>query len=65
MGFVIDIDREAKIIIIVELRDEKGELLVSERKIVYDILVMALGSIFNDFNTLGVKENCIFFDNSY
>lgn len=65
LGFVIDIDREAKIIIIVELRDEKGELLVSERKIVYDILVMALGSIFNDFNTLGVKENCIFFDNSY
>lgn len=65
LGFVIDIDCEVKIIIIVELCDEKGELLVLECKIVYDILVMVLGSIFNDFNILGVKENCIFFDNLY
>ncbi|MDI8746324.1 hypothetical protein MJM83_31865, partial [Salmonella enterica subsp. enterica serovar Montevideo] len=40
----MDIDREAKTITIAELRDEKGELLVPERKIAYDTLVMALGS---------------------
>lgn len=63
LGSVIDIDREAKTITIAELRDEKGELLVPERKIAYDTLVMALGSTSNDFNTPGVKENCIFLDN--
>jgi len=36
LGSVIDIDREAKTITIAELRDEKGELLVPERKIAYD-----------------------------
>ena len=41
LGSVIDIDREAKTITIAELRDEKGELLVPERKIAYDTLVMA------------------------
>lgn len=51
LGSVIDIDREAKTITIAELRDEKGELLVPERKIAYDTLVMALGSTSNDFNT--------------
>ncbi len=51
LGSVIDIDREAKTITIAELRDEKGELLVPERKIAYDTTVMALGSTSNDFNT--------------
>jgi NADH dehydrogenase len=31
----------------------------------YDTLVMALGSTSNDFNTPGVKENCIFLDNPH
>lgn len=65
LGSVIDIDREAKTITIAELRDEKGELLVPERKIAYDTLVMALGSTSNDFNTPCVKENCIFLDNPH
>lgn len=60
LGSVVDIDREAKTITLAELRDEKGELLVPERKVPYDTLVMALGSTSNDFNTPGVKENCIF-----
>lgn len=64
LGSVVDIDREAKTITLAELRDEKGELLVPERKVPYDTLVMALGSTSNDFNT-GVKENCIFLDNPH
>ncbi|ECQ4019156.1 NAD(P)/FAD-dependent oxidoreductase [Salmonella enterica] len=55
LGSVMDIDREAKTITIAELRDEKGELLVPERKIAYDTLVMALGSTSNDFNTPGAN----------
>jgi NADH dehydrogenase len=54
-----------KTITLGELRNEKGELLVAERKLPYDTLVMALGSTSNDFNTPGVKENCIFLDNPH
>ncbi len=63
LGSVMDIDREAKTITLAALHDEKGELLVPERRIPYDTLVMALGSTSNDFNTPGVRENCIFLDN--
>ncbi|BDH46265.1 NADH dehydrogenase [Salmonella enterica subsp. enterica serovar Choleraesuis] len=62
MGSVIDIDREGKTVTLGALRDAKGELLVPERRLAYDTLVMALGSTSNDFNTPGVKENCIFLD---
>lgn len=56
LGSVVDINREGKTITLGELRNEKGELLVAERKLPYDTLVMALGSTSNDFNTHGVKR---------
>ncbi|WP_434566885.1 NAD(P)/FAD-dependent oxidoreductase [Vibrio chagasii] len=62
MGSLNDIDRERKVIALSELRDEHGELLMSSRELEYDILVMALGSTSNDFNTPGVRDNCIFLD---
>lgn len=65
LGSVIDINRESKTLTLAELRDEKGDLLVPERKLAYDTLVMALGSTSNDFNTPGVKEHCIFLDNPH
>lgn len=65
LGSITDINREGKTITLAELRDEKGELLVAERKLPYDTLVMALGSVSNDFNTPGVKDHCIFLDNPH
>ena len=62
MGSLNDIDRERKIIALSELRDENGELLMPSRELEYDILVMAIGSTSNDFNTPGVRDNCIFLD---
>ncbi|WP_139684500.1 NAD(P)/FAD-dependent oxidoreductase [Vibrio tasmaniensis] len=62
MGSLNDIDRERKVIALSELTDEHGELLMPSRELEYDILVMALGSTSNDFNTLGVRDNCIFLD---
>ncbi|MCW2254300.1 NADH dehydrogenase [Providencia alcalifaciens] len=63
LGSLTQIDRDNKKIILGELRDKNAELLVPEREIDYDILVMALGSTSNDFGTQGVKEHCIFLDN--
>ncbi|MFA0381429.1 NAD(P)/FAD-dependent oxidoreductase [Vibrio sp. 10N.222.54.A3] len=62
MGSLNDIDRERKVIALSELTDEHGELLMPSRELEYDILVMSLGSTSNDFNTPGVRDNCIFLD---
>ncbi|MFV0575128.1 MAG: NAD(P)/FAD-dependent oxidoreductase [Vibrio sp.] len=63
MGSLDGLDRERKVISLSEIRDEEnGELLIPSREIEYDFLVLAIGSKSNDFNTPGVKENCIFLD---
>ncbi|CAE6899424.1 COG1252 NADH dehydrogenase [Vibrio sp. B1REV9] len=62
MGSLQDIDRERKVIVLSELTDDHGELLMPRRELEYDILVMAIGSTSNDFNTPGVRDNCIFLD---
>ncbi|GEA49783.1 NADH dehydrogenase [Vibrio inusitatus NBRC 102082] len=62
MGSLCDIDRERKVIILDELKDAHGELLIPKRELEYDYLVMAIGSTSNDFNTPGVRDNCIFLD---
>lgn len=62
MGSLVDIDRDAKKIHLDKIVNKLGELLVNQREIDYDILVMAIGSVSNDFNTPGIKDNCIFLD---
>lgn len=62
MGSLEDIDRERKVISLAELKDEHNELLMPRREIEYDILVLAIGSTSNDFNTPGVRDHCIFLD---
>ena len=63
LGTVTDLNRETKCLHLAEIRDAQGELLVPERELAYDTLVMALGSTSNDFGTPGVKDHCIFLDN--
>ncbi|WP_192458654.1 NAD(P)/FAD-dependent oxidoreductase [Musicola keenii] len=62
LGSLTHIDRELKNIRLAEIRNDQGELLVAERELAYDILVVALGSTSNDFGTPGVKDHCIFLD---
>lgn len=63
LGSFSSVDRQNKTITLAALHDEEdGELLVPERELSYDILVLAIGSTSNDFNTEGVSEHCIFLD---
>ncbi len=62
MGSLETIDRENKTITLAALFDKQNELLVPERTLEYDILVLAIGSTSNDFNTPGVRDHCIFLD---
>ncbi len=62
LGTLTGIDRVQKRIVLAPIHGEKGELVLGERELAYDFLVLAIGSVSNDFNTPGVRDNCIFLD---
>ncbi|AKO45286.1 NAD(P)/FAD-dependent oxidoreductase [[Haemophilus] ducreyi] len=61
-GTLIAVDRKQKQITLAPIYNEQNELLVKERQVAYDKLVIAIGSKSNDFGTKGVAEHCIFLD---
>ncbi|GLS84112.1 NAD(P)/FAD-dependent oxidoreductase [Paraferrimonas haliotis] len=61
-GAMQGLDREAQQLILAPITDESGEELLPSRRINYDYLVVAIGSVANDFNIPGVKEHCQFLD---
>lgn len=58
-GALEAIDREAQHVIIAPIIDEDGSEVIGRHTIRYDYLVLAVGSVSNDFGTPGVKENCL------
>lgn len=56
MGELTSIDREKKQIQISAYVDESGELVTPMQTISYDTLVIAIGSLTNDFGTQGVQQ---------
>ncbi|MFY9179751.1 MAG: NAD(P)/FAD-dependent oxidoreductase, partial [Venatoribacter sp.] len=64
LGRMQGLDRTRKEVILEPILDEKGEVIAPERRIHYNLLIMAVGSITNDFGTKGAKEHCFFLDNS-
>jgi NADH dehydrogenase len=56
------IDRARREVLIAPLLDEDGTELVGRHRIAYDTLVIAIGSITNDFATPGAREHCVFLD---
>ncbi|MDZ4139388.1 MAG: NAD(P)/FAD-dependent oxidoreductase [Erythrobacter sp.] len=61
-GSLDGIDRAAKTISLAPVMDEDGSELIAGHTIRYDILVLALGSVSNDFGVPGVKEHCLYLD---
>ncbi|RYY74215.1 MAG: NAD(P)/FAD-dependent oxidoreductase [Gammaproteobacteria bacterium] len=64
VGTLIDIDRNKKQVVLAPMQDDDGIEFLPSTRIDYDYLVIALGSTSNDFNTPGIKENCIFLDSA-
>lgn len=56
IGELVGLDRENREISIAPFLDESGELITPERLIPYDTLVIAIGSLTNDFGTPGVEK---------
>ncbi|MEJ6475457.1 NAD(P)/FAD-dependent oxidoreductase [Pseudoalteromonas piscicida] len=64
LGSFSHLDSTNKTITLSELKDELGHCILPTRQVSYDYLVLAIGSISNDFNTPGVKEHCFFLDSN-
>ncbi|WP_310498236.1 NAD(P)/FAD-dependent oxidoreductase [Sandarakinorhabdus sp.] len=58
-GALEGVDREAKEILIAPINDEDGSEVIGRHRIRYDYLVLAVGSVSNDFGITGVKEHCL------
>jgi NADH dehydrogenase len=62
LGALEGIDREAREIVLAPIIEEDGEQIMGAHRVPYDYLVMAVGSVSNDFGTPGVARHCIFLD---
>jgi NADH dehydrogenase len=61
-GALQGIDREAREIVLAPILDEDGAEIMGSHRLRYDWLVLAVGSVTNDFHTPGAAENCTFLD---
>ena len=61
-GEMSELQKEFKTITLKPKFNNDGEVIIPERKIVYDNLIIAVGSTSNHFNTPGVREHSISLD---
>ena len=62
VGRMTGIDRENKQVVLAAMQDDNGTEFLPSTRIDYDYLVIALGSVSNDFKTPGITDHCIFLD---
>ena len=61
-GSLNGLDRARKVLHLAPIMDEDGTEILPAREMSYDYLVLALGSVSNDFGTTGVAQHCHFID---
>ena len=64
IGSMCGLDREKRQIYVEPMADEDGRQLIPPRVLGYDTLILAVGSVGNDFSTPGVKEHSIAIDSA-
>jgi len=62
LGRMERLDRQSRTVYVAPTHNDAGEEIIPERSFHYDTLVMAVGSVSNDFNIDGVREHCLFLD---
>lgn len=62
MGTLQGIDRGAREIVLAPIVEEDGGEIMGGHRLRYDYLVLAVGSVSNDFGIAGAAENCLFLD---
>ncbi|MEW5964093.1 MAG: NAD(P)/FAD-dependent oxidoreductase [Pseudomonadota bacterium] len=61
-GEMVGLDRQRRLVQLAATFDEDGRAITPKRTIPYDTLVIAIGSVSNDFGTPGVAEHAIKLD---
>jgi NADH dehydrogenase len=61
-GAMEGVDRDSGHVVIAPIKDEDGREIMGRHRIRFDYLVLAVGSVSNDFGTKGVAAHCIFLD---
>ena len=64
MGAMCGLDREKRQVYVEPMADDGGRQLIPPRVLGYDTLILAVGSVGNDFSTPGVKEHAIAIDSA-
>ncbi len=64
IGTLVGIDREQKYIVLAQVVESDGEEILPQRHIHYDQLILAVGSVSNDFGTPGIAEHCTYLDSA-
>ncbi|MFQ5995179.1 MAG: NAD(P)/FAD-dependent oxidoreductase [Acidiferrobacterales bacterium] len=62
LGAMDGLDRRAREIFVAPTYNEQGLETIPRRTLQYDTLVLAVGSVSNDFGVKGVWEHCLFLD---
>ncbi|MCR4346702.1 MAG: NAD(P)/FAD-dependent oxidoreductase [Sulfuricaulis sp.] len=62
LGRMDGLDRDRREVSLAPTLDEAGREFVPRRVLPYDTLVLAVGSVSNDFGIPGVREHCVFID---
>jgi NADH dehydrogenase len=62
LGRMDGLDRAQKRVYVAPVHDESGKEIIHRRSFRYDTLVIAIGSVANDFGVPGVFENCLMLD---
>ena len=62
IGEMIGLDRERGQVTVAPFVDEDGDRVTPRRRFGYDTLIIAVGSLTNDFGTPGVREHAIAFE---
>jgi NADH:quinone reductase (non-electrogenic) len=58
IGEMVGLDRAAKLVHLAATNDEDGQEITPVRSVPYDTLIMAVGSVTNDFGTKGCRRVC-------
>lgn len=64
LGRMVELDRTRQEVCLAATYNEEGHEIIPERRFRYDTLVMAVGSLSNDFGIKGVKTHCLFLDST-
>src|SRR5262249_19945139 len=65
LGALAGLDRAAKEVNVAQVTDDEGQVILPERRVPYDKLVIAIGSESNDFNTPGVRQHAFPLNNGW